>query len=397
MKNLKNTNKGITLIALVITIIVMLILVAVTITMVIKGGLFEYAGEAAASTNNAISDEKQLGNGGLSTEGTHYNSIDEYLEKREESEEKEDTEEKEETIVGNNGETFSEIYTETKLYTDENGDTATIPAGFSVGTSKEINLIDTGLVIRDINGNEFIWIPVTKDLSKSYDYSALFGEPKELTSTWSRSSLETKPKYDSQEILDELYGAKYYTYSEDFKYAEEYSEMVEKVNQYDGFYIGKYNTPILTSGKALFTKDSKNYSYLWYGLYQVQKDINIVGNGTSVQTAMIYGVLWDKTMQFIRDQKTAGNTTYDVDTGTDNWHKGTSVTNSGQANSEDVALNIWDLESNATEWIQECYSTNARVLRGGYYNTKSSAASRGTGDPTRGLGMNGSRCALYIK
>ena len=42
MKNIK-TQKGITLIALVITIIVMLILVGVTRSMAINGGLFGYA------------------------------------------------------------------------------------------------------------------------------------------------------------------------------------------------------------------------------------------------------------------------------------------------------------------------------------------------------------------
>ena len=48
----KNHN-GITLIALVITIIVMLILVAVTISMAINGGLFGYAGNAARETELA--------------------------------------------------------------------------------------------------------------------------------------------------------------------------------------------------------------------------------------------------------------------------------------------------------------------------------------------------------
>ena len=74
-----NTNKGITLIALVITIIVMLILVAVTISMAVNGGLFDYAGKAAGDTNNAIQAEQQLGNGGVTVDGTYYNSIDEYL------------------------------------------------------------------------------------------------------------------------------------------------------------------------------------------------------------------------------------------------------------------------------------------------------------------------------
>ena len=50
-------NKGITLIALIITIIVMLILVAVTINMAVDGGLFDYAGDAATKTN--IEKEKE--------------------------------------------------------------------------------------------------------------------------------------------------------------------------------------------------------------------------------------------------------------------------------------------------------------------------------------------------
>ena len=60
MNKLK-TNFGITLIALVITIIVMLILVAVTISMAVNGGLFQYAGNAASKTNEAIEQEKTLG------------------------------------------------------------------------------------------------------------------------------------------------------------------------------------------------------------------------------------------------------------------------------------------------------------------------------------------------
>ena len=64
------TEKGITLIALVITIIVMLILVAVTITMAVNGGLFEKAGEAAGKTNNAIKAEGNLGRS-VTVEGTN--------------------------------------------------------------------------------------------------------------------------------------------------------------------------------------------------------------------------------------------------------------------------------------------------------------------------------------
>ncbi|MGN1301597.1 MAG: hypothetical protein ACI4U9_03635 [Clostridia bacterium] len=67
--------KGITLIALVITIIVMLILVAVTITMAINGGLFEKAGEAAQGTNGALTNEQSLANGTVDVNGRTENDI----------------------------------------------------------------------------------------------------------------------------------------------------------------------------------------------------------------------------------------------------------------------------------------------------------------------------------
>lgn len=79
-KNLRqNGEKGITLIALVITIIVMLILVGVTISMAVNGGLFEYAGKAVGDTNNVLKAEGQLAEGGVKVGGVWYNSIDEYL------------------------------------------------------------------------------------------------------------------------------------------------------------------------------------------------------------------------------------------------------------------------------------------------------------------------------
>ena len=73
------TNKGITLIALVITIIVMLILVGVTISMAVNGGLFEYAGRAAGQTKNALSAEGQLADERINIAGEWYNNVDEYL------------------------------------------------------------------------------------------------------------------------------------------------------------------------------------------------------------------------------------------------------------------------------------------------------------------------------
>lgn len=76
------SQKGITLIALVITIIVMLILVAVTITMAINGGLFNYAKDASTKTNGAIANENKLGSGTVTVNGAsedHEGSINQVV------------------------------------------------------------------------------------------------------------------------------------------------------------------------------------------------------------------------------------------------------------------------------------------------------------------------------
>lgn len=73
------SQKGITLIALVITIIVMLILVAVTITMAVNGGLFDYAKKATGETNNAIEAEQQLGTGTVTVDNKPAASINDIV------------------------------------------------------------------------------------------------------------------------------------------------------------------------------------------------------------------------------------------------------------------------------------------------------------------------------
>lgn len=109
----------------------------------------------------------------------------------------------------------------------------------------------------------------------------------------------------------------------------------------------------------------------WYDLYEAQKSVNIEGNGTNVQTAMIYGVLWDETMAFI----TKYDTNYDVNTfpssATSVYRTDSSKTYAGPyldsngdvANSVDVTLNIYGLGSNRFEWTQESCGGYTRVVR----------------------------------
>lgn len=69
--------KGITLVALIITIIVMLILVAVSIAVVINSGLLDSASRASKETKNAIEEEANLD--GVNINGVYYNTVEEYV------------------------------------------------------------------------------------------------------------------------------------------------------------------------------------------------------------------------------------------------------------------------------------------------------------------------------
>ena len=61
--------KGITLVALVITIIVMLILVGVSVTVAINGGLFTKAREGATNTQKEANAERNLSSGIVKVDG----------------------------------------------------------------------------------------------------------------------------------------------------------------------------------------------------------------------------------------------------------------------------------------------------------------------------------------
>ena len=125
MKNIKK-QKGITLIALVITIIVMLILVGVTISMSLNGKLFGYAKKAVVDTNNQKKAEEELTSGKVTINGKEYASIQDYL--------------------NNKTQTSEEKLTLVKSWTCSNGGawSEAIPAGEKVEGDIIANLYKTG-------------------------------------------------------------------------------------------------------------------------------------------------------------------------------------------------------------------------------------------------------------
>ena len=98
-------------------------------------------------------------------------------------------------------------------------------------------------------------------------------------------------------------------------------------------------------------------------------------------------------MKFI----TENDENYDVTTATSSWHQGSEVVASGQ-NKEDKACNIYDLESNALEYVAEksSYNTNGQfVYRGGHSSASFPASIRG-GAPGTANSLASFRFVLYV-
>jgi len=71
--------KGITLVALIITIIVMLILVTVSVTVALNSNLFSTAQTATRGTNEAYQAERNFSSGEVNVAGGTYSSVQEYV------------------------------------------------------------------------------------------------------------------------------------------------------------------------------------------------------------------------------------------------------------------------------------------------------------------------------
>ena len=224
-KKRRETQRGITLIALVITIIVMLILVGVTISMAVNGGLFNYAGKASGETKNALNAEQELANGGIEVDGVWYGSINEYLNKDKERISKT------KSYVGYYADVDADGAVDGVIYADlvfdksgqwgsnENG-TYTINKVTDVkdyyisktnyegifGTKDVLTAIGQGdnrfyvMALSDISTSEYTWYESKGSDGKEVVTSGDFGKGKENTATmiaaWNADTDETKSSND---------------------------------------------------------------------------------------------------------------------------------------------------------------------------------------------------------
>ena len=389
--------KGITLIALVVTIVVLLILAGVSISLVLNNnGVISKAKDARDKYAEAqTNDEKQL------------NEVSDWI-----KETVGDT-----TGGGSAGGSGSTV------------DGVPIPEGYYyVGGTKAKGLVisdnvadkelDKGKenVRRDLAGNQWVWVPVETPSSLYTTVTegvALSGSTGVKTTKYTNSAIisgQTRVKpgdtsnYREPDLVLGSDGtsydyANYATagFSSLANMAEtmksDYEEMIASLEKYKGFYIGRYE---LTANGEKTGATQTNVN--WYTLYKNCKTLAV---GSKVKTRMIWGLQWDATCNWLSNSDPA----YSI-TDSSTWGNYSNNTADGHGRPQNTgfseswkANNIYDFAGNRSEWTQEADSASFRAYRGGYYDGSGSvgpASSRYYDNPTSTYSYRGSRPTLYL-
>ena len=290
-RNKKKMN-GITLIALVITIIVLLILVGVTLsTLTGQDGILNKAAEAADQTNKMTVEEtvqvEVMGSynnkGELDIEDLNKNLEDnlsgiKYKGNALTSENKISSlpavveydgfsiiiSEDEVTAAQASVKVNEKVAKTEKYNYSDGGNVATVPAGFRVSEVPNEQKIENGLVIKDDDGNEFVWIPCTVSQYRNAKNAV-------MKNSWSiEESYKTMGGGDGLAWSDDYTQAdndninKAYTDAEDVisgitrNWENNQTSIAEaSISKYGGFYIARYEAGDERSGVTDRETDGK--------------------------------------------------------------------------------------------------------------------------------------------
>lgn len=226
---MKRNQKGITLIALVITIVIILILAGVTLNLVLgDNGIIKQAQKAADLTKESMENEEK-------DFGILADELDEIIAQSLPSTVKEAIQK-------------GTIFTVNKQIKDATGKTMTVPKGFKV---KEEELIENGVVIADSKGNEFVWVPCEDGNYKKHEYN---------NSTDDKGT-NVQDKSESEEA-DAGWSTWYYRAYKDWKDDEiDVEENKKSVEKNKGFYIARYEAGVPSNADFYVDESTSNKSY----------------------------------------------------------------------------------------------------------------------------------------
>ena len=341
---------------------------------------------------------------------------------------------------------------------DASGDDVPVPEGYVGSSATGENEIDTGYVIYEgtepvtdsnvetakTTRNQYVWVPVP-DASKMYGTDAngkkwgkLYSFAKsssnanydELTGSypnnWSETNgimkISSSTSYREPDVVTKSSSTAYDMDSrlktldlgaettQEFlmQLEKEFNNMIKSVEKYGGFYIGRYETGSLSQEKAVVVKGNSDIgSQTWYEMYKKCKELK--GSNNKVETGMIWGSQWDRTLMWLVESK--DKTKEQICNNSTDWGNYSNSTGEAEAGSGTKrptgyseswkANNIYDLAGNVYDWTMEARSSDLRVLRGGYYldaGTNYPASYRYYDVPTYSLSSyDGCRGVLYIK
>ena len=301
-------NKGITLVALVVTIVVLLILAGVSINLVLgNNGIIAKAKEAQRKSAEA-SQNDLIG----------MNELAQQL--------KEQINGSAGSGSGNGGAGGSGAGT--KVPAEATAETAPY---FPDNTfTKKEGTIDTGLVIQDASGNEYVWVVVprttavykTTGLGKTTftdaDYTSIETDLKEYTKTYRGSTSYSDTWYADDKNEGWLSETEYKTLK---------NSMLKSVYENGGFYVGRYEAGIGTNRTSIESQvngkypvpttapvsKADAYPYTYVTRTQAQNLASNVNSGTKTSSLM-FGVQWDLVLAFMSKDTAKITSTDDLTT-----------------------------------------------------------------------------------
>ena len=421
-KIFKKEERGITLIALVITIIVLLILAGVSIAMLTgDNGILTQAQRAKNETEAAAANE-------AATLDEYNNVLNNW-------------------INGGTAEPEDE-WDLSKVDKVESADETPVivpvPKGYTASKATGENTVEDGFVIYEgenevtdsnkeeaqITRNQFVWVPVanvdemygTDSTGKKWGKTYEFYESgiREYYAWEEQNGImiidpddsrepDVATDYDSNNNNLQEAGLDSNATVDTFKLQMEtdFNNMIASVGKYGGFYIGRYETGNTSQSEAVVVKNNTDIkSGTWYTHYKLGKDIAANNN---VSTTMVFASQWDAVMKWMYNSGNEEKKKYTYDsTGKGNYRdtNGNEIIPTG-SNPAYGVNNIYDMAGNVWEWTLQVFGSHTRLIRGGYYACLGYPAIGGNGSPASGwhsdtptsggsFGGDGSRIALYI-
>ena len=331
---LKNKNKGITLVALVITIIILLILAGISISALTNTGIFGKAKDAKQKSADAELDQN-------TKLDSYENEIDNYLPKQNSNKTVEQAKEK---VLSTEKNTELVDAKENKIV---------IPAGFKI--IGDATTVDKGIVIEDATsgataGSQFVWVPVGKITKED-------GTKTEIKLNRYTFASDGKPTEKNEEVIDTYY-QELATSDKGNTVAKNITNFKNSVNANGGYYIGRYEArKNTTSGKLTEVKSDSVWNYIAQpGAARMAR--NMYDEQQPFTSDLMNSYAWDTAITFI--QKCTDKTNYANQTSLNESFSSTGTTN-------DNPCNIFDMSSNVGEFTTETssYSDFSCVHRGG--------------------------------